>query len=87
MNKTCKCALLMNNMTYFIEIYFIFLLFTSFSLPAQMSFATRFYEGWRDLMDNKSDPRTSDWFLMSSPFPTILISLSYALFVKVCTRK
>lgn len=42
-----------------------------------------FYEGWRDLMDNKSDPRTNDWFLMSSPFPTIAISLTYAYCVKV----
>lgn len=42
-----------------------------------------FYEGWRDLMDNKSDPRVSDWALMSSPFPTIAISLAYAYFVKV----
>lgn len=48
-----------------------------------MDYVTRFYEGWRDLMDNKSDPRTTDWFLMSSPFPTIAISLSYAYFVKV----
>lgn len=41
------------------------------------------YEGWRDLMDNKSDPRTRDWLLMSSPFPTIAISLTYAYCVKV----
>lgn len=52
-----------------------------------MDYVTRFYEGWRDLMDNKSDPRTTDWFLMSSPFPTIIISLSYAYFVKVRTRQ
>lgn len=48
-----------------------------------MDFITQFQEGWRDLMDNKSDPRTRDWFLMSSPFPTIAISLFYAYFVKV----
>lgn len=42
-----------------------------------------FYEGWRDLMDNKSDPRVNDWPLMSSPFPTIAISLTYAYCVKV----
>lgn len=46
-------------------------------------FITSFYEGWRDLMDNKSDPRTRDWPLMSSPFPTIAMSLTYAYFVKV----
>lgn len=49
-----------------------------------MYYAQVIYEGWRDLMDNKSDPRTRDWFLMSSPFPTIAISLTYAYFVKVC---
>jgi len=45
------------------------------------------YEGWRDLMDNKSDPRTRDWLLMSSPFPTIAISLTYAYCVKVLGPK
>lgn len=34
-------------------------------------------------MDNKSDPRTRDYPLMDSPFPTIAISLTYAYFVKV----
>lgn len=48
-----------------------------------MDYITSIHEGWRDLMDNKSDPRTSEWLLMSSPFPTIAISLSYAYFVKV----
>lgn len=48
----------------------------------QMAFMA-IYEGWRDLMDNKSDPRTRDWLLMSSPFPTIAISLTYAYCVKV----
>lgn len=37
-------------------------------------------------MDNKSDPRTRDYPLMSSPFPTIAISLAYAYFVKVSGR-
>ncbi|XP_046742156.1 elongation of very long chain fatty acids protein AAEL008004-like isoform X1 [Diprion similis] len=39
--------------------------------------------GYRDLMDNKSDPRVNDWAMMSSPFPTVLICLSYAYFSKV----
>lgn len=56
--------------------------FTLFSF--QMNYATIIYEGWRDLMDNKSDPRTREWLLMSSPFPTIAISLTYAYCVKVC---
>jgi len=46
-------------------------------------YLTMFYDGWRDLMDNKSDPRTRDYPLMSSPFPTIAISLTYAYIVKV----
>ncbi|TMW50635.1 hypothetical protein DOY81_004294, partial [Sarcophaga bullata] len=51
------------------------------------NFITAFYDGWRDLMDNKSDPRTRDFPLMSSPFPTIAISLTYAYFVKVLGPK
>lgn len=39
--------------------------------------------GWRDLMDNKSDSRVADWPLMSSPFPTIGLCLSYVFIVKV----
>lgn len=53
------------------------------SLSVFQEYLTQFYDGWRDLMDNKSDPRTRDYPLMSSPFPTIAISLSYAYFVKV----
>lgn len=32
-------------------------------------------------MENRSDPRVKDWFLMSSPFPTLAICLSYGLLV------
>lgn len=52
-----------------------------------MSFLLTIYYGYRDLMDNKSDPRTTNWPLMSSPFPTIAISLAYAFFVKVLGPK
>ncbi|XP_014478534.1 PREDICTED: elongation of very long chain fatty acids protein AAEL008004-like [Dinoponera quadriceps] len=45
------------------------------------------YDGYRDLMDNKSDPRVNNWFLMSSPFPTLTICLFYAYFVKVLGPK
>lgn len=45
------------------------------------------YDGYRDLMDNKSDPRVNDWLLMSDPFPTLAICLSYAYFVKVLGPK
>ncbi|XP_015430277.1 PREDICTED: elongation of very long chain fatty acids protein AAEL008004-like [Dufourea novaeangliae] len=47
----------------------------------------RIYDGYRDLMDNKSDPRVNDWMLMSSPFPTLAICLSYVYFVKVLGPK
>ncbi|XP_065721852.2 very long chain fatty acid elongase 7 isoform X1 [Drosophila suzukii] len=53
----------------------------------QNDYLTMFYDGWRDLMDNKSDPRTRDYPLMSSPFPTIAISLTYAYIVKVLGPK
>lgn len=41
------------------------------------------YLSWRDLMDNKSDPRTTNWPLMASPIPTIIICLTYVYIVKV----
>lgn len=45
------------------------------------------YDGYRDLMDNKSDPRVNDWPMMSSPFPTLAVCLFYAYFVKVLGPK
>lgn len=39
------------------------------------------YEFWNDLSVNKSDPRTTNWFMMSSPVPSALICLSYVIFV------
>ncbi|XP_034946031.1 elongation of very long chain fatty acids protein AAEL008004-like [Chelonus insularis] len=44
-------------------------------------------DNYRWLMDEKSDPRVNNWFLMSSPFPTLFICLSYAYFVKVLGPK
>nr|XP_023015102.1 elongation of very long chain fatty acids protein AAEL008004-like [Leptinotarsa decemlineata] len=44
-------------------------------------------DGYHDLMDNKSDPRVNDWFLMSSPFYTLGICLSYVYIVKVLGPK
>jgi len=52
-----------------------------------MEYISRLYDGWRDLMDNKSDQRTTNWFLMESPLPTIVICLTYAYFVKVLGPK
>lgn len=48
-----------------------------------MDYINSFYASYRDLMDNKSDPRTSEWFLMSSPWPTAAICITYAVCVKV----
>lgn len=45
------------------------------------------YDSYRDLMDNKSDPRVNDWLMMSSPFPTLALCLFYAYFVKVLGPK
>ncbi|XP_076277733.1 very long chain fatty acid elongase AAEL008004 [Lasioglossum baleicum] len=47
----------------------------------------RIYDGYRDLMENKSDPRVNDWAMMSSPFPTLAIVLCYVYFVKVLGPK
>lgn len=52
-----------------------------------MEYINRLNDGWRDLMDNKSDPRTTDWFLMSSPLPTIAMCLGYVYIVKVSLGK
>lgn len=34
-------------------------------------------------MEQKSDPRTRNWFMMNSPFPTIALSAAYIITVKV----
>ncbi|KAK3913334.1 Elongation of very long chain fatty acids protein [Frankliniella fusca] len=47
------------------------------------SYVSGLIEGYHDLMDNKSDQRVKDWFLMSSPFPTLAICLTYVYCVKV----
>ncbi|KAK1129260.1 hypothetical protein K0M31_020389, partial [Melipona bicolor] len=44
---------------------------------------TELLDGYRDLMDNKSDPRVNHWMMMSSPLPTMAICLFYAYFSKV----
>nr|XP_024214935.1 elongation of very long chain fatty acids protein AAEL008004 isoform X2 [Halyomorpha halys] len=38
---------------------------------------------YEDLMQNKSDPRTADWPMMSSPWPTLAVCLCYAYFSRV----
>lgn len=44
-------------------------------------------DGYHDLMENKSDPRVSNWGMMGSPFPTLGICLFYAYFSKVLGPK
>lgn len=48
-----------------------------------MEIVNKSYIEWRDTMDKMSDPRTSDWLLVSSPFPTIIICICYVYIVKV----
>lgn len=48
-----------------------------------MANETSYIDAWYDLMDNRSDPRVKDWFLMGSVFPSILCVLVYVYFVKV----
>lgn len=43
---------------------------------------TEMYDWYRDLMDNKSDPRVADWPMMSSPLPTLALCIFYAYFSK-----
>ncbi|XP_012154339.1 very long chain fatty acid elongase 7 [Megachile rotundata] len=47
------------------------------------SIVANLVHGYRDLMDNKSDPRVNTYIMMGSPFPTIAICLFYAYFSKV----
>lgn len=43
---------------------------------------TDMHDWYRDLMDNKSDPRVADWPMMSSPLPTLGLCIFYAYFSK-----
>lgn len=54
-----------------------------FALQMIMDLISNVRAGWVDLMENKSDPRTSNWPLMSSPFPTLFMCLTYVYIVKV----
>ncbi|GLH15860.1 Elongation of very long chain fatty acids protein AAEL008004 [Gryllus bimaculatus] len=48
-----------------------------------MALFRQLLDDFHDLMDRNGDPRTKDWPLMSSPFPTAAICLSYVYLVKV----
>ena len=38
---------------------------------------------WLTELEGRSDPRVSDWPLMSSPLPTVVLCLTYLVVVKV----
>lgn len=48
---------------------------------------TEMYDWYRDLMDNKSDPRVAGWPMMSSPVPTLALCIFYAYFSKSLAPK
>lgn len=48
-----------------------------------MQYVDRFHE----ILDKHADQRTTNWFMMSSPFPTLFICLSYVYGVKVLGPK
>ncbi|PSN51448.1 Elongation of very long chain fatty acids protein [Blattella germanica] len=47
----------------------------------------KFFDDFHSMLETNGDPRTSNWPLMSSPFPTLLICLSYVYVVKVLGPK
>ncbi|CAG9801553.1 unnamed protein product [Chironomus riparius] len=52
-----------------------------------MDILDRIYGGWRYIMEQKSDPRTRNWFMMNSPLPTIALSATYIITVKIIGPK
>lgn len=38
---------------------------------------------FHEFLDARADPRVKDWLGMSSPFPTMALSLAYVVIVKV----
>ncbi|CAG9811124.1 unnamed protein product [Chironomus riparius] len=45
------------------------------------------YAQWQDLMNNKSDPRTTNLFLMQCPLPTLMLCIGYFYIVKILGPK
>lgn len=64
--------------------YLVFLINTTYFCFWFLNFShnTNFL-GFKKLFILLSDPRTNNWLLMSSPFPTLAICLSYVYLVKV----
>lgn len=44
---------------------------------------TEFQQKWNIFIDKESDQRVKNWFLMSSPFPILILSIIYIILVKV----
>ncbi|XP_012263954.1 elongation of very long chain fatty acids protein AAEL008004-like isoform X2 [Athalia rosae] len=52
-----------------------------------MSIIMQYVDQFHEILDKHADSRTTNWFLMSSPFPTLFICLSYVYVVKVLGPK
>ncbi|XP_011865612.1 PREDICTED: elongation of very long chain fatty acids protein AAEL008004 isoform X2 [Vollenhovia emeryi] len=52
-----------------------------------MSIIMQYIDRFHDMLDKHADTRTTNWLLMSSPFPTLFICLSYVYVVKVLGPK
>ncbi|XP_037030823.1 elongation of very long chain fatty acids protein AAEL008004 isoform X2 [Bradysia coprophila] len=52
-----------------------------------MALIMRYIDSMQRYMDSYGDPRTKDWPMMSSPFPTLAVCLSYVYIVKVLGPK
>ncbi|XP_012350815.1 elongation of very long chain fatty acids protein AAEL008004 isoform X3 [Apis florea] len=52
-----------------------------------MSIVMQYVDRFHEILDKHADQRTTNWFMMSSPFPTLFICLSYVYGVKVLGPK
>ncbi|XP_033212832.1 elongation of very long chain fatty acids protein AAEL008004-like isoform X3 [Belonocnema kinseyi] len=52
-----------------------------------MALVMHYVDRFHEILDKNADSRTTDWFLMSSPFPTLFACLSYVYIVKVLGPK
>ncbi|XP_028523663.1 elongation of very long chain fatty acids protein AAEL008004 isoform X3 [Apis cerana] len=52
-----------------------------------MSILMQYVDRFHEILDKHADQRTTNWFMMSSPFPTLFICLSYVYGVKVLGPK
>ncbi|XP_074110770.1 very long chain fatty acid elongase AAEL008004-like isoform X1 [Cotesia typhae] len=52
-----------------------------------MSIVMQYVDRFHEILDKNADARTTNWFLMHSPFPTLMICLTYVYLVKVLGPK